>query len=95
MVNNIPKKIVKKIKTDNENGARVAVIEDLFYDFHRNRFQVYWMNFVRGLFFGFGSAIGATVIVAAIIWILANIAGLFPSIGDYIQQIIDAMQRTK
>ena len=35
-----PNKLVKKIIRDNENGARQAVLEDLFFDFHRSRRQV-------------------------------------------------------
>jgi hypothetical protein len=94
MIKELHKKIVKKIKKDNERGARKSIIEELFYDFNRNKTQVYWMNFTRGIFFGFGSVLGATVVVAIIVWILAQFAGLFPSIGSYIQQIIDAMQRS-
>lgn len=95
MIKEIHKKIVRKVRSDNERGARRAVIEDLFYDFNRNRVQVYWVNFVRGIFFGLGSLIGATVVVAFIIWVLGQFAGFFPSIGNYIQQLIDAMQHTK
>jgi hypothetical protein len=95
MIKNIHRKIVDKVKNDNEIGARRQIIEDLFYDCYRNRFQVYWMNFVRGIFFGFGSVLGATVVVAFIIWVLGQFAGLFPPIGSYAQQIIDAMKHVK
>ncbi len=53
-----PNKLAKKIVRDNENGARRAILEDLFFDFHKSRHQVYWVNFVRGIFFGLGSALG-------------------------------------
>ena len=86
-------KIVETIKSDNERGARRNLIEDLFYDFHRSRRQVYLMNFYRGLFFGLGTIIGGTVVVAVIIWILGQFAGWFPSIGEYINQIINAMNK--
>ena len=46
-----PNKLAKKIVRDNENGARRAILEDLFFDFHKSRHQVYWVNFVRGIFF--------------------------------------------
>ena len=42
-----PNKLARKIVRDNENGARQAILEDLFFDFHRSRRQVYWMNFIR------------------------------------------------
>ena len=88
--------IISKIKNDNEIGARKAIFEEMFYDFHRNRFQVYWMNFVRGVFFGFGTILGGTVVVAIVIWILGQFVGYLPEfIGDYINQIIDAMQKSR
>lgn len=61
-----------------EGDARKALIEELFYDFYQNRRQVYWMNFVRGVFFGFGSLLGGTIVVAIVVWILSQIVGLFP-----------------
>jgi len=85
-------KIVEAIKSDNERGARRKLIEELFYDFHRARRQVYMMNFYRGVFFGFGTIIGGTVVVAIIIWILGQFAGWFPSIGEYTNQIINAIR---
>jgi hypothetical protein len=89
----LAKKIVKRVKKDNENGARVAVLEDLFHDFHRNRHQIYWFNFIRGIFFGLGSALGATVLLAAIVWLLNIFTDLPGGIGEFIENIIEAMKR--
>ncbi len=95
MVKKLAKKVVDRIKKDNENGARVAVIEDLFSDFYRNRQRVYWMNFIRGIFFGLGSALGATVVIALLVGILTVFTDIPGGIGDFIQQIIDAMNRSR
>ncbi len=89
------KKIANIIKKDNERGARQAILEDLFFDFHRNRRQVYLMNFIRGIFFGFGTVLGGTVLVAVIIGVLSQFVDWFPVIGDFIKQIIDAIQRPR
>lgn len=89
------KKIINKIKEDNERGARQSILEDLFYDFHRTRRHVYYMNFIRGIFFGFGTVLGGTVLVAILIWVLGQFVDWFPVIGDFIQEIIKAMQRTR
>ncbi len=89
------KKIVSKIKKDNERGARYSLIEELFYDFHRSRKEVYLMNFIRGIFFGFGTVLGGTILVALIVWVLGQFVDWFPFIGDFIKQIIDAMQRPR
>lgn len=80
------------IKERGERMARRKLIEELFNDFYRSRRHVYWINFVRGIFFGLGTIIGGTVIVAFLIWLLGQFAGWFPAIGEYIKQIIDTMQ---
>lgn len=92
----VMKKITNKIARDNERGARRALIEDLFYDFHRSRRQVYLMNFYRGISFGFGAMLGGTVLVAVIVWLLNQTTAFTPDfIGDFINQIIDAMDRKR
>lgn len=92
---NPAKKMSQKIIDDNEKGARKAILEDLFNDFNRSRAQVYKMNFLRGIFFGFGSILGGTVLVAMLIWLL-NITGqLVPGVAGFIDQIIDVMQSNR
>ncbi|MEP7204733.1 MAG: DUF5665 domain-containing protein [Candidatus Saccharibacteria bacterium] len=88
------KKIIAKVKKDNEIGARRNLIEELFYDFHRSRKEIYVMNFFRGIFFGFGTVLGGTLLIALTVWILGQFVDWFPFIGDFIKQIIDAMQRS-
>lgn len=84
--------MINKIKTDNEVGARRAILEDLFYDFHKSRKQVYGMNFVRGLFFGVGSVIGGTLVIGLLIWLLSLLVDLPGGVGDFIQFIVDTVQ---
>jgi hypothetical protein len=84
-------KLVSKVKTDNENGARKSVIEDLFYDFNRSRAQVYRINFIRGLFFGFGSVIGGTLVVGLIVWLLSRFVDLPGGVGNFIQYVVDVV----
>lgn len=88
------KKIAKKFKKDNENGARKGALEDLFYDFNRSRVQIYKMNFFRGMFFGLGSVLGGTIVVALIIWILSWFVN-FPGVGEYFQQLQDALNQSQ
>lgn len=89
----IGKKAAAAVKETGERMARRKLLEELFYDFYYSRGQVYWVNFVRGLFFGFGTILGGTVIVALLIWLLGQIAGIFPGIGDYIMKIIKTINR--
>lgn len=87
------KRVGKKIANDSEAAAKKRMFEELFYDFHRSRSQVYFMNFTRGLFFGFGSVLGATLLVAISVWLLGQFGNIFPPLADFINNLIDAMQR--
>ena len=88
-VKNLENKAIEKI----ENNARRVVIEDLFYDLYNSRKRIYMINFFRGIFFGLGSVLGATLIVTIIIWILGQFGSIFPPLADFLNNLIDAMQR--
>lgn len=94
MIKKIAAKVKNRIKTDNERGARENFLEDLFHDFNRNRVQVYKMNFVRGIFFGFGSVIGGTVVIALLAWILSFFVAI-PGVGGGFEKAQQTIQREK
>lgn len=81
------KKIAKKVQQDQENEARRAIMEDLFVDFNRSRSQVYKMNFFRGIFFGVGSVLGGTIVVALLVWLLSVLAQHIPPLHDFFNGI--------
>lgn len=85
----------RKIRNDSERDARTAILEDLFYDFHSSRRQVYTMNFIRGIFFGVGSVIGGTLIVALVLWILSLLVDLPGGVGDFVKYIVNIVQQHK
>lgn len=85
------KKITKKLSDDNAKGGQIGIIEELFYDLYPNRWEIYKVNFFRGISFGFGSAIGATVLFVALVWFLNLFVNIPGGIGDFIQSIVDAM----
>lgn len=86
----------KPSEVKKEGDARKALLEELFYDFHQNRRQVYWMNFVRGVFFGFGSLLGGTIVVAIVVWVLSQVIGLFPEpIKDAVDGISSSIHEPK
>ena len=87
-------KATQKIKKENELGARRAVLEDLFYDFHSSRKQVYAMNFFRGVFFGVGTVVGGTIVVALVVWILTWLTDIPGGFGDFIQYVVDIVQNS-
>jgi len=89
------KKALTKVKAENENGARKAILEDLFYDFHKSRKQVYLTNFIRGLFFGVGSVLGGTIVIGIVLALLSLLVDIPGGVGDFIQYVIDTVNNDK
>ncbi len=92
MLRKLWNKLKRQVKEGNERGAREAVLEDLFNDFNRNRFTVYKFNFFRGIFFGLGSVLGGTVVLAILIWLLNMTGHLIPGVADFVDQVVQVMQ---
>lgn len=76
-----------------EQDARRALIEDLFYDFNKSKTEIYRVNFFRGVFFGLGTILGGTVLVALMIWTLGQFAHWFPTISVPVNIITDSLQK--
>lgn len=87
-----PNKVVEAAADAVNRGARRKLLEELFYDFHTNRWQIYKFNFFRGIFFGFGTVLGGTLLVAVSVSILGQFVEWVPFLGDFIQRIIDAVE---
>lgn len=77
-----------------EASAKQSVLLELFDDLYQNRLRVYRFNFVRGLVFGAGSAIGGTVVLALIVWMLALFVDL-PVIGNLFNNTLDSIQNNR
>lgn len=78
-----------------ENREQVAkAIELLFAAGYVDRKKLYWENFVRGIFFAIGGVIGATVVVAILIWFL-SLFDQAPIIGPYIDNTKNTIQQNQ
>ena len=67
-----------------------ALVQDYLDLLHNTKRQI-WSAFVRGIFTGLGTVIGATLVVALVLWILHLLGGL-PFIGHYLQGVGHAIQ---
>lgn len=54
----------------------------------------YRMSFIKGLFQGLGAAIGATLLVALVIWILSLFTQI-PVVGRFSETLRDSVQTTQ
>lgn len=80
----------QKKKNDN---AQEAMLEEAYNDLYRNRRRIYRVNFFRGIFFGAGSALGGTIVIAIIVWMLSWFVN-FPLIGQYFEDAKNSIQNT-
>ena len=89
------KKVAKKVKESQEVGARRDLLRELFNDFHSSRKEVYKVNFFRGVFFGIGSVVGGTVIVAIALVVLGWLTDIPGGVGDFIQYIVNTVEQSR
>jgi uncharacterized protein DUF5665 len=61
-----------------------------FIRMHNSLPRLIWFNFMRGLAFGLGSVIGATVLVSVLVYFLRNI-DFIPIIGDWAREILSVI----
>lgn len=85
---------IKSFVRGEQMGARRTIIEELFNDMYNDRRNIYLMNFIRGIFFGLGTFLGGTIVVALVVWALSLFVN-FPVIGDQVQKAQDSLQVPK
>ena len=66
-----------------------ALIKDYIYVLHSTRRQI-WSSFIRGIFAGLGSVIGATLVVGVLLGLLQLFGGA-PLVGHYFKDIGDSI----
>lgn len=79
------RKLTSDIKDSQSKSAQKTMLEELFNDWYVRRRDVYKMNFFRGIFFGLGSVLGGTLIVAIVIFIVSLFTEL-PLVGQFFEQ---------
>lgn len=84
------KKEKKKSGPDLDTKAASQALKKLLAAGYIDKKKLYIENFVRGIFFSLGSVLGATVVVALLLWILSAF-DTAPIIGNFIQSIQDSI----
>ena len=73
-------KLSKNIKHLEDNAKAFRIIG--------NPWKLMWFSLLKGLMIGFGSVLGATVVVAVFVYLLAQIE-FVPILGEWVSQIIE------
>jgi len=83
------KSVVQNIKDDQLKNAPQAFLEDLYENYYSRRREIYMMNLFRGVFFGFGSVVGGTIVVALLLWILSALEFV-----PFVDGLVDGAQKS-
>lgn len=82
----------QKVNPDTLSTARIAEI--LAQVGHISKKSLYINNFLRGVFFGAGSLLGATIVIAMVIWIL-SLFDAIPFIGPLIENTTETIKNNR
>jgi len=82
-----PKRLAKR-----EVIERNKVLDPLYNDFYHRRSRVYRINFVRGIFFGVGTIIGGTIVIAILVALLTLLIDIPGGLGEFIRWVVDTIQ---
>lgn len=81
-------KIIKQV-----NKAQRRFTDKLLLEAYGRKQKLLKLSFWQGIMFGLGSAIGGTLVLALLIWLLARVVDWFPILGDLINKIIEHTAR--
>ena len=87
---------------DEDSNADFARLADELQTLNRHRFvrihnslwRLVMFQFLRGLAFGLGSVVGATVLVSIVVWWLSQFE-FIPIVGDWLGQLVDQIETTR
>lgn len=74
-----------------QSAASREVFEEFFNDYIKHRKRVYYLNFIRGIWFGFGSVLGGTIIITLLLWLLSFFQQV-PFLTDIIQNVQQSIE---
>ena len=86
--------MIRILKTTRLAEALEKINTHNFMRIYNSIWRLIWINFLRGLAFGLGSVIGATILVYVLLQILAQIE-FIPILGDWALRLIAEVEKTR
>lgn len=80
--------------TDRLAKAMEALVQHRFVRIHDSTLRLVWFQFLRGLAFGFGTVVGASLLVSIVVLTLSQIE-FIPIIGNMATQIIQEIDAAR
>lgn len=93
MLNFKKKKEEKTVLKRNHDDIAKA-LEIMFASDYIDKHKLYLNNFIRGMFFSAGGVIGATLVIAILIWILSLFDSV-PLVGPLFENTRDTIQQNQ
>ncbi|MBI4232539.1 hypothetical protein HY605_04875 [Candidatus Peregrinibacteria bacterium] len=85
-------KLIQELK---ELSQEIRKLKDQeFIQVFKKPWKFLWFSFLKGLIVGFGSILGASVLVGLFVYLLAQIS-LVPILGDFVEDIMSQIQLEK
>lgn len=81
-------RIIKQV-----DRAQRKFTDKLLLEAYGRKRKLLKLSFWQGVLFGLGSAIGGTLVLALLIWLLARMVDWFPILGELINKIIEHTAR--
>ncbi|MEK7097931.1 MAG: DUF5665 domain-containing protein [Patescibacteria group bacterium] len=81
--------LAKEVKSLSKNIRELE--SEKVFQIVSNPWRLMWYSFLKGLMVGFGSVLGATVMVGVFIYLLSQVE-FVPIIGDWVTQILDQVK---
>ncbi len=83
-----------KPKTPKEYEQLGRVVSTIYESGYLDKKLAYKTSFIKGMFSGLGGAIGATILVALLIWIL-SFFGNVPLVGRFVDKVQNTVEQAK
>ena len=84
----------EKPKAKQDYNRLAQVLEDIYLTGYADRKKLLKMSFLKGLAGGFGGVVGATIMVALMLWILSQLNEV-PLVGPFFDNIQKTIETSK